>query len=202
MHACSGAANTSSITASPPTAHSPPCKNRSPSGAIHCLNGNLIYALIRLGFGDDARVQTAIDWLARSITGEGEFKYLKSGTCGPGFCCSANEWQSCGWGANKALRALLAVPEQQRTPAIRRALDLGAEFLLSRDPAVADYPYTQRVSSTWFKLGFPLTYWSDVLETVANLVDLGYGDDPRLATPSSSSSTSRMLRVAGNWKTA
>ncbi len=137
--------------------------------------------MMRLGFGDDARVQAALDWMARAITGEDDFKYLKSGTCGPGFCCSANEWQSCGWGANKAIRALLAVPEQQRTPAIRRALDLGAEFLLSRDPAVADYAYTQRVSSTWLKLGFPLTYWSDVLETVANLVDLGYGDDPRLA---------------------
>jgi hypothetical protein len=36
------------------------------------------------------------------------------------------------------------------------------------------------VSSTWFKLGFPLSYWSDVLETVSNLVELGYGDDPRL----------------------
>ena len=45
---------------------------------------------------------------------------------------------------------------------------------------MADYPYTGRVSSTWFKLGFPLTYWSDVLELTAVLVDLGYGEDPRL----------------------
>ena len=153
-----------------------------PSGAIHCLNGNLLWAMMRLGFGDDERVQAALDWLARAITGEDDFHYLKSGTCGPGFCCSANEWQACGWGANKAMRALLAVPEQERTPTIHRALDLGAEFLLSRDPAIADYPYTQRVSSTWFKLGFPLTYWSDVLETVGNLVHLGYGEDARLAS--------------------
>lgn len=152
-----------------------------PSGAVHCLNGNLIYALLRLGFGEDCRVQTATDWLARSISGEGEFKYLKSAVCGPGFCCAVNEGQPCAWGANKALKALLAIPAAERTPAIRHALDRGAEFLLDRDPAVADYPYTQRVSSTWFKLGFPLTYWSDVLETVQNLVDLGYGDDPRLA---------------------
>jgi hypothetical protein len=46
---------------------------------------------------------------------------------------------------------------------------------------VADYPYTKRVSSTWFKFGFPLSYWSDVLETTAVLAELGYGDDPRLA---------------------
>ena len=36
------------------------------------------------------------------------------------------------------------------------------------------------MSSTWKKFGFPLSYWSDVLETTAVLVDLGYGQDPRL----------------------
>ena len=50
----------------------------------------------------------------------------------------------------------------------------------SRDPAVADYPYTGRVSPTWFKLGFPLSYWSDVLETAAVLVQAGFGTDPRV----------------------
>ena len=152
-----------------------------PSGAIPCLNGNLLYALPRLGYADDPRVQTALDWLARAITGEGDFRYLKSGTSGPCFACSANGRQPCGWGANKAMRALIAVPVERRTPAVQRALQVGAEFLLSRDPAVADYPYTQRVSSTWLKFGFPLTYWSDVLETTEVLVELGYGDDPRLA---------------------
>jgi hypothetical protein len=152
-----------------------------PSGCISCLNGNMILSLIRLGYGDDPRVTAAVDWLAHAITGEEPFKYLKSGTSGPTFACSANEGLSCAWGANKAMRALLAVPPAQRSPIVQRALDAGAEFLLSRDPAMADYPYTQRVSSTWFKLGFPLTYWSDVLETIAVLVELGYADDPRLA---------------------
>ena len=79
------------------------------------------------------------------------------------------------------LGALIAVPLEQRTPAVQRAIGVGAEFLLSRDPAVADYPYTKHVSSTWLKFGFPLTYWSDVLETIAVLAELGYGNDPRLA---------------------
>ena len=64
---------------------------------------------------------------------------------------------------------------------MQQAIEAGVEFLLSRDPAVADYPYIERVSSTWFKFGFPLSYWSDVLETVTVLVDLGYGADPRLS---------------------
>jgi hypothetical protein len=151
-----------------------------PSGSVHCLNGNLLYALLRLGYADDPRVQTALDWQARAITGEG-IQYLKSGTNGPGFACSVNEGQPCAWGATKAMKALIAVPPDQRTPVMQRAIEAGAEFLLSRDPAVADYPYTERVSSTWFKFGFPLSYWSDVLETTAVLVELGYANDRRLA---------------------
>lgn len=152
-----------------------------PSGSVHCLNGNLLYALLRLGYGDDPRVQTALDWQVRAITGEGAFQYLKSATSGPNFACSVNEGQPCGWGAVKAMKALAAVPPDQRTPAIERAIEAGVEFLFSRDPAAADYPYTQRVSTTWFKFGFPLSYWSDVLETTAALAELGYGNDPRLA---------------------
>jgi len=87
-----------------------------PSGSILCLNGNLLDALQRLGYADDARVQTALDWLARAITGE--IRYLKSGTSGPCFACSANEGQPCAWGANKAMNALLAIPPQRRTPAV------------------------------------------------------------------------------------
>ncbi|MEW5959240.1 MAG: nitrogen fixation protein NifH [Chloroflexota bacterium] len=152
-----------------------------PSRALHCLNGNLLSALLRLGYAAEPRVQAALEWQARAITGEAPIQYYPSGTSGPGFACAINLGQPCGWGAVKALKALLAVPLQQRSPLVQRALQVGAEFLLSRNPAVADYPYTGRVSSTWFKFGFPLSYWSDVLETAQVLAELGYGRDPRLA---------------------
>ena len=155
-------------------------QNPHPAGAIHCLNGNLVTALLSLGFRDDPRVDSALNWMARSITGEPSIQYQGWGTSGPGFACGVNEGQPCGWGANKALRALLAVPAERRTPPIQRAIDAGVEFLLSRDPAVADYPYTEQVSATWFKLGFPFSYWSDVLETAAVLVQAGFGADPRV----------------------
>jgi len=151
-----------------------------PSGAIHCLNGNLLYALIHLGYANDPRVQAALNWQAEAITGEGQIRYYKSGTSGPGFACSVNLGQPCGWGANKALKALSAIPADGRTPTVQRAIEAGVEFLLSRDPAVADYPFTERVSASWFKFGFPLSYWSDVLETAAVLVEAGHGSDPRL----------------------
>lgn len=157
--------------------------NRSPvpSGVIHCLNGNLLYGLIRLGCLDDLRVQRALDWQARAITGEAPIQYYQSSTSGPDFACAVNEKQPCGWGAAKAMKALAAVPPQQRTPIIQRALEHGAQFLMRYNLAKADFPYTGKISSAWFKLGFPLSYWSDVLEMYAVLVALGYGDDPRLA---------------------
>ena len=152
-----------------------------PSSVVHCLNGNVLYALIRLGWLHDWRVQQMLDWQARAITGEEPIQYYRSSTSGPDFVCSANGKQPCGWGATKALKALSAVPLQLRTPIIQHALECGAQFLLRYDLVKANYPYTRNVSSTWFKLGFPLSYWSDLLETFTVLVALGYGGDPRLA---------------------
>ncbi len=153
-----------------------------PSGAFHCLNGNMIFALQRLGYGEDPRVQAARDWLVHTIVGQKPMTDNASAESAPGFACRINEERPCAWGANKAIRALLNIPRETRSSLVKRALEVGAEFLLSRDPVVADYPYTKRVSSTWLKLGFPLSYWSDILETTSNLVELGYGEDLRLTT--------------------
>lgn len=151
-----------------------------PSSVVHCFSGDPLYALLRLGYAHDPRVQTALDWQVRAIIGEGEIRYYKSGTAGPRFVCAYNQGQSCAWGATKAMKALNAVPKDQRTLTVQRAIEVGVEFLLSRDPAIADYPSTERVSSSWFKFGFPLSYRGDVLEITTVLAEQGYGDDPRL----------------------
>ena len=150
--------------------------NAAPRGAMHCHNGNLIWALIALGYDDDERIGRAIDWLVGAILGED----YASSTAGPGFCCAANNRRPCAWGAVKALRALTNVPAQWQTTRVKQATDMTVEFLLSRDLAKADYPYTERVNSSWFKFGFPLSYTSDVLEASLALCDAGYAHDPRL----------------------
>ena len=53
-------------------------------------------------------------------------------------------------------------------------------FLLSRDPAVADYPAEKRVSPNWFKFGFPSGYIADVLQDLEVLAELGHARDARL----------------------
>jgi hypothetical protein len=154
-----------------------------PSGVIHCLNGNLLRALVGFGWLDDARVQRAIDWQARAITGDGIDRYYRSGTSGPGFCCAANEHLPCAWGAIKALLGLARIPVARRTPSVEQAIAVGVDFLFSRDPATADYPAgwgNDRPNGSWFKLGFPSGYVTDVLQTLEVLCELGCAGDPRL----------------------
>jgi len=155
-----------------------------PSAVIHCLNGNLLRAVIGFGRLDDERVQRAIEWQARAITGEGVERWYASGTSGPGFACAANEGLPCAWGAVKVMLGLARIPEGRRSPLVARAIDAGVAFLLSRDPAVADYPMgwgTTRPNGSWFKLGFPSGYVTDVLQVLEALTELGHGANPRLA---------------------
>jgi hypothetical protein len=91
-----------------------------------------------------------------------------------------NEAHPCAWGAIKALRGLAAIPPRRRAVHVRRAIAEGIEFLLTRDPALADYPTGTNVSPSWFKLGFPSGYVADVLQNLETLAELGRAKDPRL----------------------
>jgi hypothetical protein len=162
-----------------------------PSQAILCLNGHLLAALLDLGWSGAVRVHRALEWVARMVTGEGvaptaekgaPLRYLKSATCGPGFCCGYNAKKPCAWGAVNVMQAFSRLPEEARTPLIDQAIEAGLEFLLSKDPAVADYPMGSgtKPSGNWFRFGFPLFWVTDVLHNLEVLTSFGYGADPRL----------------------
>jgi hypothetical protein len=161
----------------------------TPSGTADCLQGNLCAALIDLGYGD-SRLETAFEWMAHSVTGEGvapvgerqaEIRYY-AGKCGPVFACGSNNKLPCAWGAVKVMLAFSKWPVERRTPVIERAIHQGVEFLFSTDPATAGYPtgWSNKPSGNWWKFGFPVFYVTDLLQNVEALVELGYGDDPRL----------------------
>jgi len=156
--------------------------NGRPSTTIHCLWGNVVRALLELGYGHagDERLSRAIDALARSITGEGYEWYRKGGVQAPGFVCSANYGLPCAWGAVRALWALNRVPPTLRTPVVEAAIEASTDFLLRYDVARANYPHKERISSSWFKFGYPLGYVTDVLLNLEALVEAGHGGDPRL----------------------
>jgi hypothetical protein len=162
----------------------------TPSGMIHCLEGNLGASLLELGFGDDPRLKEALNWLARSITGEGlapassksPVRFYRSGNSAPGFRCAANNHKPCAWGAIPAMDALSRVPKRSRTTVMRNAIETGTEFLLGRDPAKANYPmgWSTKPNGSWFKFGYPMGYVTDVLRNAEVLVALGKGRDRRL----------------------
>lgn len=163
--------------------------NGAPSGTIDCLQGNLCWALVQLGSAD-SRLETAFDWLARSVTGEGiappeqrdaAVRYYAA-KCGPAFACGANNRHPCAWGAVKVMLALGSRPPVRPTPAMQRTVEAGIDFLLGTDPALSNYPngYAARPSGNWWKFGFPVFYVTDLLQNVEALVRLGYGRDPRL----------------------
>jgi hypothetical protein len=151
-----------------------------PSSVVHCLNGDPLHALLKLGFQNDPRVQSALDWQVNAITGESDIRYYKSGTSDKDFTCAYNQKQPCAWGAVKALKALSTVQPDLRTPDSTRAIEIGANFLIDTDLSKAVYPYTERINSSWFSFGFPLSFRSDILETTLTLTNLGYRHDPRL----------------------
>lgn len=161
----------------------------SPAGTADCIQGNLLWSLMELGY-DDPRLIKAYEWMARTVTGEGiapmqerdaTVRYY-AGKCGPTFACGANNKLSCAWGGVKVMLAFSKLPMEQRTPLITDAIQHGVDFFFHVDPATAAYPtgYAEKPSGNWWKFGFPVFYVSDVLQIAEALVGLGYGGDPRL----------------------
>jgi hypothetical protein len=161
----------------------------TPSTTVDCLQGNLCWALSELGAADP-RLEKAYHWMAISVTGEGvapqgqsgvEPRYY-AGKCGPRFLCGANNKLACAWGAVKVVLALGKIPAERRKKEIKEAIQVGADFLLERDPALAPYPngWAEKPSRNWWKFGFPVFYVTDILQIAEALVSAGCGSDPRL----------------------
>jgi hypothetical protein len=164
--------------------------NKSPSGTFDCLQGNMLWSLMELGY-DDPRLDAAYEWTARTVTGEGmapvkdkhaAVRYYAA-KCGPTFACGANDKLPCAWGGVKVMLALGKLSDQKRSGLIQRAIQQGADFFLGVDPSTADYPngWAAKPSGNWWKFGFPVFYVTDILQIAEALVGLGFGKDPRLA---------------------
>ena len=161
----------------------------TPSSTIDCLQGNLCWALLEMGYADP-RLPQAFEWMARTVTGEGmapktakdaEPRYYAY-NCGPLFACGPNYAQSCAWGATKVMLAFGKLKEAQRTPLIEEAIQQGVDFFFNIDPVTANWPTRlgDKPSRNWWKFGFPVFYVTDLLQVAEGLVALGYGKDPRL----------------------
>jgi len=164
-----------------------------------CLQGNMLISLTALGC-KDRRLETAYDYAARRVTGEGlprkfTFEGLPAteGVTGPfryvsyplkePFACRTNKGLPCGWAAAKVLLAFANLPEEKRTEQINKAIDIGVNFFLSGDPSKAEFPghRTGAPDIRWWQFRFPSFWGADILQIAEALTKLGYGQDPRLA---------------------
>ncbi len=145
---------------------------------IPCLTGNIVFALIRLGCRD-ARLDKAIDWMARYQRfddGDGEapegWPYERYEMC----------WgrHTCHMGVVKTMKALAVIPEAERSEAVRTCLAKAAEFMLIHHVHLRSHNLQRLSKPGWKKFGFPLMYQTDALEILNLLLDLGYRD-PRMA---------------------
>ena len=164
--------------------------NNAPSGTIDCLQGNMLWSLMTLGY-EDKRMDSAYEWMARTLTGEGVAPITDKHApvryygykCGPTFACGASNKLPCAWGGVKVMLAFARLPVQKRSALIKRAIRQGVDFFFSVDPSTAKYPngWAEKPSGNWWKFGFPVFYVTDILQIAEALVGLGYGRDPRLA---------------------
>ena len=145
------------------TAESARTKSGLVSLIIPCLTGNMVYALIKLGYLEDERLRKGIEWILtyqRSDDGEerppmGEM-YDRYRSC----------WgsHSCHMGVAKSLKALAAIPVPKRNELVDAKIRELVDYFLKHRVYKKSHHPEEIAKPGWVKFGFPLMYQSDALE--------------------------------------
>ena len=127
-----------------------------------CTTGNVIRAAIHFGRDDDPRVQRGVEWLLEHQRSDG------------GWNCFPEDDPNSIVDSWEPLAALGTIPESQRSPDIRRAIECGVEFFLEQQLGV-DKRY-----EPWRRIHFPRHYYYDFLLGLELATSLGDRNDSRL----------------------
>jgi len=138
-----------------------------------CLTGNMVAALIRIGYSDDVRVRRALEWLVQVQNWDG-------GWLCPYWGAHVKDTHGCFYGTICPLEAFSEVPKNNLTKGMERAIERGAEFLLMHRLFKADHHDYKVIKQSWLKLGFPWFYGYNILRGLDVLTKLGYVKDERL----------------------
>lgn len=150
-------------------------------GAIACLGGNLLRALLQFGF-EDPRLVESVEVHAEMVLRDGyRCRYNASREANGEWPLRMRDGLPCAWGAIKTLGAFAELPQEKRSLAVREAIDAGAALLLGSNLAEGDYPTATEPSPLWQQFGFPLGYTSDLLEALEVLGKLGVDAGDQLA---------------------
>ena len=142
---------------------------------LPCLTGNMAWSMVRFGMKDDDRVRRSLEWIA---------KYQRfddnEGAAPKGWPYSREDcWgkHTCHMGVIKGLKAVSAIPADERSGAMVRVVSEGAEYLLKHRLYKRSHDQSAIAKTRWAQFGFPLFWDTDALEMLSVLADLGYRDE-------------------------
>jgi hypothetical protein len=145
-------------------------------GVIPCLSGNLVWAMLRFGYGDDPRVQRGIDFLATYLRCDDKqskppeiWQYTNKYRC----------WgrHTCMMTVVKTLKALVEIPVEKRSPSVQQAIDNGTEFILCHHLFKRSRDLSKIAKQSWVEFGFPWFWGTDALEMLLILKKLDCRDE-------------------------
>lgn len=125
-----------------------------------CLVGNTARALVQFGYVDHPKVKRAFGWLVREQKENG------------GWHCWGKNGVIDAW---EGMSAFAVYPRQKWTRSIKRAVERGAEFFLSRELHKQGARY-----GPWYRFHYPVHYYYDLLVGLDFMTALGVGDDRRI----------------------
>ncbi len=146
------------------------------SSVIPCLTGNMVFALVRLGRTEDARVRKAAEWLARNLRFDDGVSAspVRNRYQHHDYCFGRH---SCLHGVVKGLKALAALPDDLRSPAVKRRIRLGVEFVLLHRVYRSSHHPSRIARPGWTSFGFPNMWNTDALEILDILTRLRVRDE-------------------------
>lgn len=142
-------------------------------GQLSCLTGNIIAALIRLGYEDDPRMKKALKWLVKIQNKDG-------GWLCPYWKAHIKDKHGCFYGTIAPLEAFSEVPQKNLTKGMKETIERGAEFLLMHHLFKADHHNYKIINKSWLNFSSPWFYGYHILRGLDVLTKLGYSDDKRL----------------------
>jgi hypothetical protein len=139
---------------------------------LSCLTGNVVSALIRMGYADDPKVKKALEWLVRVQNKDG-------GWLCPYWKAHVKDRHGCFMGTICPMEALSEVSKEDLTKDLSTTISRGAEFLLMHKLFKADHHNYRIINQAWTKLSFPWFAGYNILRGLDVLTKLDYVKDPR-----------------------
>jgi len=125
-----------------------------------CVVGNTARALVKFGYADHPKVESAFRWLVKNQKENG------------GWHCWGKNGVIDAW---EGMSAFAVYPKRKWTKSMKRAVERGAEFYLERELHKQGARY-----EPWYRFHYPNHYHYDLLVGLDFITALGYRHDPRL----------------------